>query len=99
MFGKYILEYWGLYKGVICYLLVLKVFEFKEKCCICVGNEICYWEEGKSMIFDDFFFYEVWNEIDGVCVVLFLDVMRLMGFLLLFLNELMMKIIVIIFYI
>ena len=91
--GKHIPEHRGPYKGVIRYLLALKVPEPKEKCRIRVGNETRHWEEGKSMIFDDSFPHEAWNETDGVRAVLFLDVMRPMRFPLSFLNELMMKLI------
>ena len=47
------------------------------------------------MIFDDSFPHEVWNETDGVRVVLFLDVIRPMSFPLSILNELIIKIIAI----
>lgn len=93
--GKHIPEHRGPYKGVIRYLLALKVPEPKEKCRIRVGNETHYWEEGKSMMFDDSFPHEAWNETDDVRVVLFLDVMRPMRFPLSLFNEFFMKLIAI----
>ena len=93
--GKHIPEHRGPYKGVVRYLLALKVPEPKEKCRIRVGDETRHWEEGKSMMFDDSFPHEAWNETDGVRVVLFLDIMRPMRFPLSILNELFMKLIAI----
>ena len=34
------------------------------------------WEEGRSIVFDDTYPHEVWNDTDGVRVVLFLDFRR-----------------------
>ena len=93
--GKHIPEHRGPYKGVIRCLLGLKVPSPKEKCRIRVGSKTRHWEEGKTMIFDDSFPHEVWNETDGVRVVLFLDVIRPMSFPLSILNELIIKIIAI----
>ncbi|MDJ0555515.1 MAG: aspartyl/asparaginyl beta-hydroxylase domain-containing protein [Microcoleaceae cyanobacterium MO_207.B10] len=93
--GKHIPEHRGPYKGVIRYLLALKVPEPKEKCRIRVADETHHWEEGKSMMFDDSFPHEAWNETDGVRVVLFLDVMRPMRFPASIFNELFMKLIAI----
>ncbi|MEB3340633.1 aspartyl/asparaginyl beta-hydroxylase domain-containing protein [Okeania sp.] len=93
--GKHIPEHRGPYKGVIRCLLGLKIPEPREKCRIRVGNETRYWEEGKGMFFDDSFPHEAWNETDDVRVVLFLDIMRPMGFPLSKINSLLMKIIAI----
>ncbi|MEO6871212.1 MAG: aspartyl/asparaginyl beta-hydroxylase domain-containing protein, partial [Chthoniobacterales bacterium] len=41
---------------------------------------IAHWEEGKTMFFDDTYNHEVWNDTDGVRVVLFLDVLRPLSF-------------------
>ncbi len=93
--GKHIPEHRGPYKGVVRCLLGLKVPEPKHKCRIRVGNETHHWEEGKTMIFDDSFPHEAWNETDDVRVVLFLDVMRPMGFPLSLINSLFINIIAI----
>ncbi len=91
--GKHIPEHRGPYKGVVRYLLALKVPEPQEKCRIRVGNETRHWQEGKSMMFDDSFLHEAWNETDDVRVVLFLDIMRPMRFPLSIINSLLIKII------
>src|SRR3954447_5644785 len=73
---KHILDHRGPYKGVLRYHLGLIVPEDAESCRIRVGDDIRHWEEGKSMIFDDTFNHEVWNDTDETRVVLFVDVMR-----------------------
>jgi len=78
--GKHIPEHYGKHKGLVRYHLALKVPEPKEKCRIRVANQIRHWEEGKSLIFDDTFPHEVWNDTDGYRVVLFLDLARPMRF-------------------
>lgn len=35
-----------------------------------------HWEEGGSLVFDDTYNHEVWNETDGEGAILFLDVKR-----------------------
>jgi len=77
---KHILDHRGPYKGVLRYHLGLIVPEQKEQCRIRVGDEIRHWEEGKSMVFDDTFNHEVWNDTDETRVVLFVDVLRPLPF-------------------
>ncbi len=74
--GKHIPEHRGKHKGLIRYHLGLRVPEPREKCRIRVGEEITHWQEGKSLIFDDTYYHEVWNDTDGYRVVLFLDIER-----------------------
>lgn len=78
--GKHIPAHRGPYKGVMRYHLGLQVPEPRENCRIRVGDDIGHWQEGCSLMFDDTYEHEVWNETDGVRVVLFLDVMRPMRF-------------------
>ena len=73
---KHILDHRGPYKGVLRYHLGLIVPRDKQACRIRVGQDIRHWEEGKSMIFDDTFNHEVWNDTDETRVVLFVDVLR-----------------------
>lgn len=73
---KHILDHRGPYKGVLRYHLGLIVPEDAESCRIRVGEDYRHWEEGKSMIFDDTFNHEVWNDTDDTRVVLFVDVLR-----------------------
>ena len=73
---KHILDHRGPYKGVLRYHLGLIVPEDAPSCRIRVGEDIRHWEEGKSLIFDDTFNHEVWNDTDETRVVLFVDVLR-----------------------
>ena len=73
---KHILDHRGPYKGVLRYHLGLIVPEDAPACRIRVGEDVRHWEEGKSMIFDDTFNHEVWNDTDETRVVLFVDVLR-----------------------
>ena len=78
--GKHILDHRGPYKGVLRYHLGLVVPEDAEACRIRVGEDIRHWEEGRSMVFDDTFNHEVWNDTDETRVVLFVDVLRPLPF-------------------
>lgn len=91
--GKHIPEHRGKHKGIIRYHLGLKVPEPRTACRIRVKDDIAYWEEGKSLIFDDTFYHEVWNDTDGYRAVLFLDVARPMRFPMSFVNWLVCTII------
>jgi len=66
----------GPYSGVLRYHLALKVPEPAEGCGLRVGADVRHWEEGRSLVFDDVFEHEAWNDTDGVRVVLFLDFKR-----------------------
>lgn len=74
--NKHILPHRGPYKGVLRYHLGLIVPTEKQACRIRVGQEIRHWEQGGSLIFDDTFDHEVFNETDETRVVLFVDVLR-----------------------
>jgi aspartyl/asparaginyl beta-hydroxylase (cupin superfamily) len=73
---KHILDHRGPYKGVLRYHLGLVVPKHAEACRIRVGDDIRHWQEGRSLIFDDTFNHEVWNDTDETRVVLFVDVLR-----------------------
>jgi aspartyl/asparaginyl beta-hydroxylase (cupin superfamily) len=77
---KHILDHRGPYKGVLRYHLGLIVPQNAESCRIRVGEDIRHWQEGQSMIFDDTFNHEVWNDTDETRVVLFVDVLRPLPF-------------------
>jgi ornithine lipid ester-linked acyl 2-hydroxylase len=73
---KHIPAHRGLHKGVIRYHLGLVVPQPEHQCRIRIADQILHWQEGKSLLFDDTFDHEVWNDTDGYRVVLFLDVAR-----------------------
>jgi ornithine lipid ester-linked acyl 2-hydroxylase len=73
---KHILDHRGPYKGVLRYHLGLIVPEDAEACRIRVGEDVRHWQEGTSIVFDDTFNHEVWNDTEETRVVLFVDVLR-----------------------
>lgn len=74
--GKHIPPHRGPYKGVLRYHIGLKVPEPAERCRIRVADQVEHWEEGESMVFDDTYNHEVWNDTDGERAILFLDIER-----------------------
>ncbi|MDX1672319.1 MAG: aspartyl/asparaginyl beta-hydroxylase domain-containing protein [Balneolaceae bacterium] len=78
--GKHIPAHRGVYKGFLRYHLGLKVPEPSEQCRIRVEDQYAHWEEGESMVFDDTYDHEVWNDTDGLRAILFMDVIRPMKF-------------------
>lgn len=73
---KHIPAHRGPYNGVLRLHLGLLVPEPRQQCKIRVDQQYLVWEEGKSVVFDDSFNHEVWNDTDGVRVVLFIDFER-----------------------
>ena len=74
--NKHINAHRGAFNGVLRYHLGLKIPQDPSQCRIRVDNDIRSWEEGKSLVFDDSFEHEVWNDSDEVRVVLFVDFER-----------------------
>jgi beta-hydroxylase len=74
--GMHIKRHRGAYKGVVRCHLGLIVPEPRTAVRMTVGDETVYWEEGKCVIFDDTHKHEVWNDTDGIRVVLLFDVYR-----------------------
>lgn len=90
---KHIPDHRGPYKGLLRYHLGVIVPEPKEKCRIRVDDDFAHWEEGKSLIFDDTYRHEVWNDTDGERVILFLDVVRPLPFPISWLNSLVIRLV------
>ena len=84
---KHIPEHRGPYKGVLHYHLALKVPNPATDCQIRVNQDYRYWQEGKSLIFDDTFPHEAWNKTNGIRVVLFVDFIRPLKFPISLLNQ------------
>lgn len=77
---KHIPAHRGYYKGVIRCHLGLIIPQPFFKCKICIDDDIAFWQEGKVLIFDDSYRHEVWNDTDGIRVVLLLDIIRPLPF-------------------
>ena len=73
---KHIPPHKGPWKGVLRYHLALRTPADESLARIRVGESIQQWSAGRSMVFDDTFEHEVWNDSDDTRVVLFVDVIR-----------------------
>ena len=73
---KHIPAHRGAFNGVLRFHLGLLVPEPRTQCRIRIANDFYNWSEGKSLVFDDTFNHEVWNDTDGYRVVLFVDFAR-----------------------
>lgn len=71
--GKHLPPHRGPYNGVLRFHLGLIVPPEPDKIAIRVADQVCHWEEGKALIFDDAYEHEAWNHSDKVRVVLFVD--------------------------
>ncbi|MGF1534903.1 MAG: aspartyl/asparaginyl beta-hydroxylase domain-containing protein [Elainellaceae cyanobacterium] len=91
--GKHIPRHRGKHKGLIRYHLGLKVPEPADQCYIQVDDQVARWQEGKSLIFDDTYYHEVWNNTEGYRAVLFLDIVRPMRFPLSLVNWLVCRLV------
>jgi aspartyl/asparaginyl beta-hydroxylase (cupin superfamily) len=78
--GKHIEVHRGPYKGVLRYHLGLRIPDPADGCRIRVDQDVRHWSEGESLIFDDTYEHEAWNDTDGVRVVLFVDFVRPLAF-------------------
>lgn len=74
--NKHIPAHYGPFKGVLRYHLGLQIPKKSELCRIRIHDEIHHWRKGESLIFDDTFSHEVWNDTNEQRVVLFVDFVR-----------------------
>lgn len=84
---KHIPAHRGYYKGVIRCHLGLIIPQPFSKCRIRIDNNLAFWQEGKVLLFDDCYQHEVWNDTEGIRVVLFLDIIRPLPFPLSVINQ------------
>lgn len=90
--NKHIPAHKGPYNGVLRYHLGLIVPEPRENCKIRIEDQYYIWEEGKSIVFDDTYNHEVWNDTSGYRVVLFVDFVRPVKFPFNLLNEIILRV-------
>ncbi|KAI9130689.1 aspartyl/asparaginyl beta-hydroxylase domain-containing protein [Acaryochloris sp. CCMEE 5410] len=83
----------GPFNGVLRYHLGLIIPEAASDCGIRVGEDVRHWQEGKSLVFDDSFEHEAWNNTDEVRVVLFVDIVRPLKFPASLLNQFIIQLI------
>jgi beta-hydroxylase len=73
--GTHIPEHRGVTKGLITCHLGLVVPKTGD-CRMRVEDQILRWEEGKTLVFDDTYFHEVWNDSEETRVVLLIQTKR-----------------------
>lgn len=73
---KHIPAHRGFFNGILRYHLGLIVPVPHTDCLIRVNNDYRSWEEGRSLIFDDTYSHEVWNNSAHIRIVLILDFVR-----------------------
>jgi aspartate beta-hydroxylase/beta-hydroxylase len=73
--AKHVPAHCGPYRGYLRYHLALKVPETKQPR-IRIKDQYHTWKQGESVLFDDSWEHEVYNEADDVRVVLIVDVLR-----------------------
>jgi ornithine lipid ester-linked acyl 2-hydroxylase len=78
--GKYIPAHRGPYNGVLRLHLGLIIPEPRQDVAIRVGQDICHWEEGRALLFDDAYEHEAWNRTPHTRVVLFVDFVKPLRF-------------------
>ena len=74
--GMHIKRHRGSWKGILRCHLGLIVPQPRTDVRMTVGDSMIHWEEGKCVIFDDTHKHEVWNDTNGIRVVLLFDVCR-----------------------
>jgi hypothetical protein len=73
---KHIPPHFGMWKGVLRYHLALRTPADETAACVRVGSRTEHWRDGRSLVFDDTFEHEAWNDSDEIRVVLFVDIIR-----------------------
>lgn len=76
--SKHIPAHKGLFKGIIRTHLgmIIPNNNINNECRMKVDDQLIIWKEGKAVVFDDTYQHEVWNDSDGIRVVLLIDTIR-----------------------
>jgi ornithine lipid ester-linked acyl 2-hydroxylase len=77
--GKHLPAHRGPYNGVLRLHVGLIVPE-RERIAIRVDKQVCHWEEGRALVFDDAYEHEAWNHSENTRVVLFVDFVKPLRF-------------------
>jgi ornithine lipid ester-linked acyl 2-hydroxylase len=89
--GKHIPAHRGAFRGIVRYHLGLIVPREIHMCRMRIGEQVHNWREGESILFDDTYEHEVWNDSEDVRVVLFIDVRRPLRFPASVLNHILIR--------
>jgi len=79
--GAHIPRHRGVTKALLTAHLGLVVPEERQRCRMQVDEEIVTWREGETLIFDDTFHHEVWNDTNELRAVLLIQFRRPVGLL------------------
>jgi beta-hydroxylase len=79
--GAHIPRHRGVTKAILTAHLGLVVPERREACRMQVDDRILLWEKGRTLVFDDTFHHEVWNDSGEMRVVLLIQFRRPAGWL------------------
>lgn len=77
--GTHIPRHRGVTKAILTAHLGLLVPHERAPCRMQVGNEIVHWQEGRTLVFDDTFHHEVWNDTNQQRAVLLIQFRRPVG--------------------
>ena len=79
--GTHIPRHRGVTKAILTAHLGLIVPARRESCRMSLDDRILHWEEGRTLVFDDTFHHEVWNDSDQLRAVLLIQFRRPVGLL------------------
>jgi beta-hydroxylase len=85
--GTFIKEHRGAYKGYLRYHLGVQIPAHPTECGLKINDRVYHWENGKSLIFDDTYLHEAWNNSNEERVVLYVDFIRPMPWFLVNLSK------------
>lgn len=91
--GKHLQPHRGPYNGVLrLHLGLIVPGTHTDAVGIRVEDQVCHWEEGKVLIFDDAYEHEAWNRSAQTRVVLFVDFVKPLRFPASFMNWLIIHV-------
>jgi aspartyl/asparaginyl beta-hydroxylase (cupin superfamily) len=78
--GGHIPRHYGMTKGMLTYHLALKTPHERERCRMVLegddGKQTIVWEEGQSLVFDDMYNHEIWNDTTEDRYLLLIQIKR-----------------------
>ena len=77
--GAHIPRHRGVTKAILTAHLGLIVPPDRNSCRMQLDDQLLHWEEGRTLVFDDTFHHEVWNDSDGLRAVLLIQFRRPVG--------------------
>jgi beta-hydroxylase len=77
--GAHITRHRGVTKAILTAHLGLIVPKQREACRMQVDEQVLYWDEGRTFVFDDCFHHEVWNDTSEQRVILLIQFRRPAG--------------------